>query len=993
MAAKSGPSTFQAVLEAEEETLGLETVPAAAARAEGESTVARNADATAPRPGSPGGIGRDVLRVPAPTVPHRIGLALSGGGIRSATFSLGVLQALARANKLTCIDYLSTVSGGGYIGSWLTAWIHRSAAKGGVQWVQQQLRASVLHSRDALLTGQAQKAEEARIAYPMHEAARTADMAKLRREAQSPADVTPAGTAPADSASARQSAAPPDASATSAPAGGDAASSKEAAVLVEPLEITWLRRYSNYLTPRVGALSLDSVTLVMTWLRNTTLNLILVVSAMAAAMWLAHLVAYVTPGQWQAARDALGWIALAIGLALMLFFAYNLATLHRRDLEPPDVIKQNTVRVVVSALGLSAMVAAGLWFFARPVPIVAAYLAVLGALAVVVAFWLYLVRGRGEAKQLGSYVWGGAAALAASFLIFWAARSLDFVSGLPGAVTYGPALFLVAFGFCGSIYIGISGRAYEERAREWWSRMNAMLVYAGLAWLATFWVALYARPTLDWAWANAPGWTATFTTGWVASVIAILRGEVPKTASSRARVNVERALSVLTAVAAAGFVMLVAIGTDWFFLLVNRLPSAAPAPDASLADHLALRDAIYALLSTPAGHAHLLAAVLVLAGLVGVFALFAWRLDVNKFSLHNMYKNRLVRCYLGASAGPSRRPQPFIGFDEEDDFALSTLSAAQRPLHLLNTALNLSQGRNLAWQERKGASFVFSAQWCGYGLAATQGDTTYEQLDDAHPAPPGYLPTSSYAQRKGLTGDDAALTLGTAMATSGAAVSSGMGMHTSRLRAFMLTLFNARLGRWCPNPAGDAQLPLSPTVGLRWYVQELLGLTNESSDYLYLSDGGHFENLGLYELVRRRCSVIVVVDGGADPARTFQDLGVAVRLCRVDFGYDIDLDVEALRPNRHGRIEAGFAWGTITYGPNERGVIVYIKPTLTGNEPMDIAAYAARNASFPHQATVDQFFDESQFEGYRRLGLHIGDAALASAEAGLIAASGSRNAS
>ncbi len=940
MSTLEGPRSFQAVLDDEARTLGLEIAAPATGEPATGAGFAPGADTDRSRIRVPGDVAGRTPAADGPTVPPRIGLALSGGGIRSATFSLGVLQALACAGKLSCIDYLSTVSGGGYIGSWLTAWIHRNAAKGGVDWVERQLEASVLHNRGTLLAGQAQKAADAKAAFA------------------APAKPHPSPPSPSSAAA--------------------------TADLVEPLEITWLRRYSNYLTPHVGALSLDSVTLVMTWLRNTTLNLILVLSAMAAVMWAAHLVTYVTPGQWQAARGALGWIALGIGLALMLFFAYNLANLHRRDPEPPSAIRQNSVRVVVSALGLGAMVAAGLWFFAGPVPVVASYLLVIGALAIVVTFWLYLVRGRDEAKLVGAYVWGGAAALAASFLVFWGARALDLVDGVPGAVTYGPALFLVAFGFCGSIYIGISGRAYEERAREWWSRMNAMLVYAGLAWLATFWVALYSRPTFDWAWSNAPGWTATFTTGWIASVIAILGGEVPKTVSTRTRVNVERVLSALTAVAAIGFVLAVALVTDAFFMHANPLPAVTLVADGSLADHLVLRDALYALLATPAGRLHLSATLLVLLAIVAVFALFAWRLDVNRFSLHNMYKNRLVRCYLGASAGPSRRPQPFIGFDEADDLALSVLSGSQRPLHLLNTTLNLSQGKNLAWQERKGASFVFSAQWCGYGLAATQGDTTYRQLDEALPPPPGYLPTSTYARRTGVTGDDAALTLGSAMATSGAAVSSGMGMHSSRLRAFLLTLFNARLGRWCPNPTRDPGLPLSPKLGLRWYLQELLGLTNEGSNYLHLSDGGHFENLGLYELVRRRCSVIVVVDGGADPARTFQDLGVAVRLCRVDFGYDIELEVDALRPNREGRARAGFAWGTVTYGPAERGVILYIKPTLTGSEPMDVAAYAARNASFPHQTTVDQFFDESQFEGYRRLGLHVGEAALASTEAGVI---------
>lgn len=60
------------------------------------------------------------------TEDDRIGLALSGGGIRSATFGLGLLQGLSRLGVLSHLDYLSTVSGGGYIGGWWTAWRTRS---------------------------------------------------------------------------------------------------------------------------------------------------------------------------------------------------------------------------------------------------------------------------------------------------------------------------------------------------------------------------------------------------------------------------------------------------------------------------------------------------------------------------------------------------------------------------------------------------------------------------------------------------------------------------------------------------------------------------------------------------------------------------------------------------------------------------------------------------------------------------------------------------
>lgn len=904
-----------------------------------------------------------VAAIDPPTVPRAIGLALSGGGIRSATFSLGVLQALAAKDKLVGVDFASTVSGGGYIGSWLTAWIHRTYAQGGVAYVQEQLKASVEHDQPAVMSGRA----EAR--------------------------------------------------------GANAQASRPSPSLVEPLEITWLRKYSNYLAPRPGMLSVDSLTLVMTWLRNTSLNLVIVVSLLLTAFLLVHLTPYIDETSWRSSRQYLGYIATAASAALLIFFAFNLSALVATVSRANPWLAGTRVRVVVSIAGIVAMLFGGLWFFAGEVDVLRSYAVAGTALVVCTVCWcVWLVRSS-KAKpwyrripwnNLWQYALGVIAALATSFGLLWLAKWKSPVDmSLPAAITYGPALFLVAFGICGSVYIGISSRAYAERSREWWSRMNAVLVGAGVSWLALFWVGLYIRPTVDWAILQAPGWMTVATTGWVASLIAILKGKVPSKASATTRRYVDLLLAALTAIAVAGFVVLVALLADSIFLQAAGLLPAELTPRETLAGHLVVRNWQYGELNTADYDRNAWRVLGAFAVTAAVFALFAWRIDINKFSLHNMYKNRLVRCYLGASTGPARQAQPFTGFDENDDIPLTSLRVFQRPRHIVNTALNLSQGENLAWQERKSASFVFSAGWCGFGLAATQGDSTYRYLDGGDDMPDGYCRTNRYASRPtahkpakdeaayqkalqsrssrrsgaGIPGEDSNLTLGSAMATSGAAVSSNMGYHTSPMRAFMVTLFNARLGRWCPNPSHKPNVPLSPTVGARWYFQELFGGTNEESEYVYLSDGGHFENLGVYELVRRRCSVIVIVDASADPERSFQDLGLAVRLCRVDFGAEIDLDVSALRGKKKGLPSSAFVWGTVTYDPNtvppERGVILYIKPTMTGarNEPMDVQAYASRNPTFPHQSTGDQFFDESQFEAYRRLGLHIGCAAFSGANA------------
>jgi hypothetical protein len=238
--------------------------------------------------------------------------------------------------------------------------------------------------------------------------------------------------------------------------------------------------------------------------------------------------------------------------------------------------------------------------------------------------------------------------------------------------------------------------------------------------------------------------------------------------------------------------------------------------------------------------------------------------------------------------------------------------------------------------------------------------------------PAAYRPTSLYA-----TADleEPGFTLGMAMATSGAAASPNMGPSTRPALAFVMTLFNVRIGRWCSNPAGRRWLRASPRFGLLCLLQELFGLSNENRDYVYISDGGHFDNLGIYELVRRRCSVIWVVDATADLERGFADLGRSIRQCRIDFGVEITLSLDELKAKRANRSpNAAYAEGTVDYGPgSSRGKIIYIKPTLcaAGDEPVDVLAFATRNPTFPHQSTADQFYSESQFESYRRLGLHI----------------------
>jgi hypothetical protein len=272
-----------------------------------------------------------------------------------------------------------------------------------------------------------------------------------------------------------------------------------------------------------------------------------------------------------------------------------------------------------------------------------------------------------------------------------------------------------------------------------------------------------------------------------------------------------------------------------------------------------------------------------------------------------------------------------------------------RPLHVVGMCLNLTGGEELAWQQRKGESFAVTPMTSGnYRL--------------------GYRDTRKY-------GD---ISLGTAVTISGAAASPNMGYQTSAPLAFLMTLFNVRLGWWLGNPGiagNDTYERRNPAVSIDPLLRELTGNANDEYGYVYLSDGGHFDNLGLYEMVLRRVHLIVVSDGGADPKYAYDDLGNAIRKIRIDLGIEIELEEIGIIPPTEQGPGKYSAFGTIHYrrvdGPEAvDGKLLYIKPVVYKNEgPRDVLNYSTTSPTFPHESTANQFFTESQFESYRRLGL------------------------
>ena len=338
-----------------------------------------------------------------------------------------------------------------------------------------------------------------------------------------------------------------------------------------------------------------------------------------------------------------------------------------------------------------------------------------------------------------------------------------------------------------------------------------------------------------------------------------------------------------------------------------------------------------------------------------------WMADPNLLALHNFYKARLVRAYLGASNATERKDKEITETAPNDDLPLKDLKSHEwgAPVHIINTTLNLVGGRDLATAQRSAAPFTMSSVICGSART-------------------GYHRTEEYM--------GGTLSLGTAIATSGAAVSTNMGSKTiSSSLALLLALFNIRLGLWAPTPNKGRWYESRPRLWPFYLLQEALSQTNDVGAYCYLTDGGHFDNTGLYALIERGCRHILVLDDGADPLPCFSDMGEAIRRCRIDFGAEIWLPdaIDQFIPGPSGLAKVHGMCGTIHYSSahlrmlgwsdedidaRSDGVIVWVKPVLTKKDSVDVRQYKLENKEFPQQTTADQWYDESQFESYRALG-------------------------
>jgi hypothetical protein len=222
-----------------------------------------------------------------------------------------------------------------------------------------------------------------------------------------------------------------------------------------------------------------------------------------------------------------------------------------------------------------------------------------------------------------------------------------------------------------------------------------------------------------------------------------------------------------------------------------------------------------------------------------------------------------------------------------------------------------------------------------------------------------------------------------------------MGVASVSGASFLLTMLNIRLGYWLKWPGEGPPVSVGGGPGPLYLGREAVNCMDESLPYLNLSDGGHIENLAVMELLRRRCQFVVAIDGEQDGELQFPSLWMLQRYAKIELGTDIEIDTERLtwampvRPTdiplaasydaepepRYSR--AHFTLGRIVYpfdsSLNRRpeGWLVYVKLSVTGNEPDYVRDYRRQFPDFPHQSTLtDQIFDEAQFEAYRRLGEH-----------------------
>ena len=787
-----------------------------------------------------------------------IGLALSGGGIRSATFSLGLLQSLAKAKLLARVDYLSTVSGGGYIGAFLCSLYKRKPED----------RTPQLTPSEVL----------------------TSDFARR----WGTADPSPGWS------------------------------------------LQWLRKSSRYLAPSGAG---DFMYALALGLRNLVavhyvIGLCLFTLLMFAAtinvgllnlLPQARLLPLPLPVQ-----DSLVFLALA----LLLMFFWVLPSGLAYFMVQPRPLKPSLV-----------------WW---RLPSYWAFFALTFMLAVVLANWTrdspsgsFKFEEPARLLKIASGV--ALLALASSMTAFhvalWTVKKsaidptqarADLVPGVRVLLTQYTATGL---------------------------QTVAAILGLGLLLCAASWL-------LD----EAAGERVTQLAALAGGLIAALRTAISLLPKRKKDNEPSPALYDLV-IGLGGFAALAALALIWAALALSSHHMLAATGDGNL---------LYGML----------AALLILSLLTGNSFQF-----LNLTSIQQLYSSRIVRAYLGATNAARVRTgggawQSISEPHPKDNMPLSAYYAADVgpdcPLHLINVTINqtIAPTDPLVQRDRKGRPLTI-----GPTMMAVDG-RAYSDLG------PNPLPPCEQ------------LAVGSWIGISGAAFSTGLGRATTLGEAILFTLANVRLGYWW-----SAWVPRTPPqegqLELIWWLRrgvkrlfrtqahligEMFGrFDGTQSRFWYLSDGGHFENTGVYELLRRQVGLVIASDNGADPDYELEDLANLFRLARIDFGMEF-LNFSEAEVRADSRLATLAPWladpEVIDRGDaaNQRCLMLYwayrpdavkqgtallvFKPRLVAAAPSDVHQYASVSATFPQETTADQFFNEAQWESYRRLAQCIGDQVL-----------------
>lgn len=375
--------------------------------------------------------------------------------------------------------------------------------------------------------------------------------------------------------------------------------------------------------------------------------------------------------------------------------------------------------------------------------------------------------------------------------------------------------------------------------------------------------------------------------------------------------------------------------------------------------------------STPSVFSIWIVILLTVSVVTGIFA------NLNYISINRYYRDRLMENFMpDIDNALANKTGMAKGADEAHLCCFNDTHNPTSPYHLINTNVVLADSKIPTYKARGGDNFLLSPFYCGSNAT-------------------GWCPTHHYMEGR--------MTLATAFAISGAAINpnaavGGEGVTRNKILSLVMTLLNLRLGYWAHNPikppfnhiANHFNPSALYALGSAFNIKGF----SENEAFIELSDGGHFENMAVYELVRRKAGLILVSDGGQDVEFSFSDFQTTIRRIETDFGARVDFHDDDYGPDNvlpvpppgaeyppGAKFSArGYMTGTIHYADGSEGRLVYLKSTMIRQASFKVKGYKAQEPDFPDQSTADQFFDDVQFEAYRELGFTIADSMLNDSE-------------